>query len=166
MDRFIRDTPGLPSVTFPANALKRNKNAFSLVYNDILPAVFVFLQVEEFNQSIILSNFNMVCGVVFVIWKWVWVRMKWTVIIIPVKVGMIFSELYLRPLMKVWMSRSQNLTLVLNQLPLSVGCTKEGCYRKALAKAAKLMKNGQDVPCVLYPEPHNPVDARAIAFKL
>lgn len=87
------------------------------------------------------------------------------------EVGMIFSELYLRPLMKVWMSRSQNLTLVLNhlpytQLPLSVGCTKEECYRKALAKAAKLMKNGQDVPCVLYPEPHNPVDARAIAFKL
>ena len=31
------------------------------------------VQVDEFNQSINLSNFNVVCGVVFVIWKWAWV---------------------------------------------------------------------------------------------
>lgn len=45
-----------------------------------------------------------------------------------------------------------------------MGSAKELRYQEALARAAQLLHAGEDVPCNLVPEPTNPVDSRAIAF--
>ena len=136
------------------------------------------MQVDEFNQSIDLSNFNVVCGVVFVIWKWAWVgdevdsdndtsesSLESSLTVIPETPNESLDEPESEP---------ESLLANISSKPLTIhtvtfkciGCTKEECYRKSLAKASNLMSSGQDVPCVLHPEPQNPVDSRAIAFKL
>ena len=46
-----------------------------------------------------------------------------------------------------------------------IGCTKEHRYQEILCRAAQYLARGEDLPCIVEPEPSNPVDARAIAFK-
>ena len=45
-----------------------------------------------------------------------------------------------------------------------IGHLKESRYQEVLASAKKKMAQGIDVPVKIVKEPHNPVDARAIAF--
>lgn len=119
----------------------------------------------------------MVCGVVFVIWKWAWVgdevdsdndtsdsSLKSSLRVIPETPNESLDEPESEPELLLANVSSKPLTIQTVTFKC-IGCTKE-CYRKALAKASKLMSSGQDVPCVLYPDPQNPVDSRAIAFKL
>ena len=43
--------------------------------------------------------------------------------------------------------------------------SKEFIYQETLAEVARLRNGGQDVACMIQPEPDNPFDAEAIAFK-
>ena len=46
-----------------------------------------------------------------------------------------------------------------------IGCTKELKYQETLARIAQLRNRGEEVECRLEPEPDNPYDSQAIAFK-
>ena len=47
-----------------------------------------------------------------------------------------------------------------------IGCTKDISYQETLARVSQIQNSNVDVLCKLYPEPNNPADARAIAFKV
>ena len=46
-----------------------------------------------------------------------------------------------------------------------IGCTKENAYQEMLKRIAQMQHRGEDVPCKIQPEPENPIDSEAIAFK-
>ena len=46
-----------------------------------------------------------------------------------------------------------------------IGCTKENAYQEILKCIAQMQHRGEDVPCKIQPEPENPIDSEAIAFK-
>ena len=46
-----------------------------------------------------------------------------------------------------------------------MGTTKEDRYQETLARVAQLRNAGQEVLCKLQPEPENPIDYLAIAFR-
>ena len=47
-----------------------------------------------------------------------------------------------------------------------IGTTKEEKYQHVLAKVAHARKNNIDVKTQIVLEPHNPVDAKAVAFRI
>ena len=47
-----------------------------------------------------------------------------------------------------------------------IGCTKDMKYQETLARVSQIRNRNVDVICKLYPEPNNPADARAIAFRV
>ena len=46
-----------------------------------------------------------------------------------------------------------------------IGCTKDTSYQEILARISQLRNRHEEVACKLVPEPDNPCDSRAIAFK-
>ncbi len=46
-----------------------------------------------------------------------------------------------------------------------IGTTKEESYQEVLAKSNRRLRNGENVPVRLTPEPSNPVNSKAIAFE-
>lgn len=46
-----------------------------------------------------------------------------------------------------------------------IGCTKDPSYQETLARVAQLRNGGKEIDCKLEPEPENPIDSEAIAFK-
>ena len=46
-----------------------------------------------------------------------------------------------------------------------IGTNKEESYQEALAKSNRRLRNGENVPVRLTPEPSNPVNSKAIAFE-
>ena len=46
-----------------------------------------------------------------------------------------------------------------------IGASKERRYQETLAEVAHLLRSGTTVDVGLFPEPNNPVDAKAIAFR-
>ena len=47
-----------------------------------------------------------------------------------------------------------------------IGSTKECRYQEKLARISQLRNNGEEVPCIIAPEPENQFDSKAIAFKV
>ena len=46
-----------------------------------------------------------------------------------------------------------------------IGVTRENSYQQTLERENELRHTGNTVPVSLYPEPENPVDSKALAFK-
>ena len=46
-----------------------------------------------------------------------------------------------------------------------IGCTKDTSYQETLAHISQLRNRSEEVACKLVPEPDNPADSCAIAFK-
>ena len=46
-----------------------------------------------------------------------------------------------------------------------IGCTKEHAYQEILKRIAQMQHRGENMLCKIQPEPENPIDSEAIAFK-
>lgn len=107
---------------------------------------------EEFNQSIDLSNFNVVCGGVFVIWNWAWVgddvdsdndtsesSRESSARVVLETPNESLDERELEPESLLANVSCKPLTIHTVVTFKCIGCTEEEYYRKALSKATKLM---------------------------
>ena len=47
-----------------------------------------------------------------------------------------------------------------------IGCTKDSSYQETLARVSQIRNCNENVACKLQPEPNNPADAQAIAFRV
>ena len=125
---------------------------------------FVFSQKEELERSIDVSQSKLYKEEVLVLWEWSWVEVDSSE---ETESGS-ESEVPVEDL-----TSDESISVTHDEIPeithsvifKCIGVLKEHRYQETLATAARKLREGEAVPVRLTKEPHNPVDAHAIAFE-
>ena len=120
------------------------------------------IESEEFDRAVDVAEFKLVEAKVFVIWKW----NLWSGEDIEAELTTVDTECADNDCCEEEEEELEASTVLHSIIFKCIGTTKEEKYQHVLAKAAHARKNNIDVKAQIVPEPHNPVDAKAVAFRI